>query len=139
MLYTMALQDAGPASGFVCTAVEADAAALAKMESLLMLFPCPPIQCELFDTNLRQYAVLLAAVTAPTAICSPRIAACNLHPSFLLLSLSAQADSSSDCRRQLQATDMQDLLRLVSDDQPWKTPKSNIVSFRLGVFLLITT
>jgi hypothetical protein len=31
------------------------------------------------------------------------------------------------------------LLRLVSDDQPWKTPKSNIVSFRLGVFLLITT
>lgn len=50
----MALQDAGPASGFVCTAVEADAAALAKMESLLVLFPCPPIQCELCDTNLKQ-------------------------------------------------------------------------------------
>lgn len=139
MLYTMALQDAGPASGVVCTAVEADAAALATMESLLMLFPSPPIQCELCDTNLKQYAVVALAVAAVLAVAVLHTAYCHLLSSHRSLQSASDFSSSlsvlSDCR---QSNSKLPICKscCVSCQMTGhgKTPKSNIILSRLDVF-----
>lgn len=151
MLYTMALQDAGPASGVVCTAVEADAAALATMESLLMLFPSPPIQCELCDTNLKQY--LCSSSSSSSSSTVVHTAYCHLLSSHRSLQSASDFSSSlsvleqtaasiahiSDCR---QSTSKLPICKTccVSCQMTGhgKTPKSNIILSRLDIFFLVT-